>query len=258
VIFEKLKNLTFNVMKRAYFLIGSLMAAFTVFGQGVELNEMVVESPRLQIASKDGTIQKFSSNKAAIYAHIQSKLSNPENLNKIDKDGVVVIRFMVEADGTLSQYQVQNSLSEQMDNCVVNCLQETSGQWKPGRVNGEAVPMESKVYVRFVDPDNPSQLEMAKNSVAIAITKFNKGERFENLQVAKKANRQFLRCIDELNVASQYTPDEYTVLFWQACAYEKLGDTANKELRMQQLNKLLAANANQDAIEMAEIIVVKK
>lgn len=245
-------------MKRAYFLIGSLMAAISLSGQGVELDEMVVESPRLEIASKDGSIHQYASNKAAVYAHIQSKLSNPENINKIDNDGVVVVRFTVEADGTLNNYEVLNSISNQMDNCVITCLQETSGQWKAGKVNGTAMPMESKVYVRFVNPDQNNQLEMSRNSVATAVKKFNKGERFADKQVTKKANRNYQSCINELNTANKYTPEEYSVLFWQACAYEKLGDTANKDLKMEQLNKLLASNPNRDAIEMAEIIIYKK
>jgi hypothetical protein len=239
-------------MKKVSLFLASIMLALTAVGQQTEVKETVVEAPRLGLSAASNT-QAITNKKAPIYAYLQSKLSDEKNIEKVTTDGVVVISFVVEPSGELSTYHVKHSVTNELDECVMACLKETSGQWLPGKVNGTPVAMESKIYVRFVIPGNPDHEQLSRSLTSKAVMKFGKGQNFDNAMALNKAQRQYKKSVNYLNAASKYTPDEYTIVFWQACAFEKLGNVSAKEQKMKELENLLAANPNHEKVEMAEI-----
>jgi hypothetical protein len=239
-------------MKKVSLFLGSIMLAMTVFGQKTEVKETVVESPRFESSTATST-QTITNQKAPIYAYLQSKLSDEKNLEKVVTDGVVVISFVVEPSGELSNCHVQHSVTNELDECVMACLKETSGQWLPGKVNGNPVAMESKVYVRFVIPGNPEHEQLSRSLTNKAVMKYGKGQNFDNAMAINKAQRQYKKSMNYLNAASKYTPDEYAIVFWQACAFEKLGNVSAKDLKLKELENILAVNPNHAKVEMAEI-----
>jgi hypothetical protein len=76
--------------------------------------------------------------------------------------GSEVVEFVVTADGGLTDYQVINSISTNIDEEVIRVLKETSGTWTPAIKNGRPVAMKSEVSVVFKPNDNYNLTEIAE------------------------------------------------------------------------------------------------
>jgi len=244
-------------MKKTGIILSSLLMAVSLWGQqGTQLEETVVEAPRY---ATTGTAEgHYATKKAPIYTYMQQRIQDANELELLDKEGVVIVRFLVEKNGTLSKLDVQNSVSTLADDCVVKCLRETSGMWLPGKVNGVAVPMESKVYVRFVIPGNGSHEETARKYLAWGVKHFERGSWLsENRYIsARRSTAQFKRSMGCFNDANRYQPEEPAIVFWQACAYEKLGDEFNKAKKIKEFIEILDGPMHLET-EMAEVIIRK-
>lgn len=66
--------------------------------------------------------------------------------NKIE--GVVVVSFTVETDGSLSDFRIEKSIHESLDNDAINTLKNMP-KWTPGKRNGEIVPMRYVLPIRY-------------------------------------------------------------------------------------------------------------
>ena len=159
--------------------------------------------------------------KSPICRYIEKELVYPEEVQDFYPEGVVVVQFTVEADASVSDFVVTNSVSYELDNSVIDCLKGTKGMWIPGKVNGINTPMEKKVYVKFDVMDTPSLNELAISSYNTAMKRYQKAfeckkNEFlaENRRV-KKAERRFNKSLTHLEMASTYKPNDPSILFWQ-------------------------------------------
>jgi TonB family protein len=232
------------------------MASLSLFGQEPgTLETLVVESPLyVGSATKKELTPVVAMHKKPINEFIENNLMCPYEIEPITDEGVVVVRFMVEPNGQLSDYRIENSVSRQVDNSVIRCLQLTSGNWRAGRVNGEPTAMESKVYVHFDLPGNATNIDLARNYMSSAVTHYNKGCEVELPSMAvKKANRHFKSTLWYLQKANQYAVDEVSIVFMESKAYEKLGDWTNRDLKIRKMTNLLATQLIQEGTEVAYI-----
>jgi len=202
--------------------------------------------------------------KSPICRYIEKELVYPEEVQDFYPEGVVVVQFTVEADASVSDFVVTNSVSYELDNSVIDCLKGTKGMWIPGKVNGINTPMEKKVYVKFDVMDTPSLNELALSSYNTAIKRYQKGTKFqENENLAenkriKKSERRFNWSLNHLDMATTYKPNDPSILFWQARNYHELGDYTKMNEKIERyieiINSQLAMEEFEDVYDLAVIV----
>ncbi len=241
-------------MKRISILIGMLFFVALSYAQVTKLSEILVEPPKFMSDKLEFDTQNDNITPLGNY------LLSSIDANNIYGQGVVIINLTIKQDGTLSNFIVQNSVSSSTDQCVIDCIKSTSGYWKAGRVNGEPVDMNKEIHVSFVNPEKGSLKDQARNCISIAIKKFNKatilqeGYFMTNDRAEKKAARKLNTTLQLLELANRYQPNEPSVVFWQACAYEKLGDNANMIYKLTQFQELISPYY-QTTLETVDIVL---
>lgn len=80
--------------------------------------------------------------------YISNKLKYPEIAKKNSIEGMVVIQFVVKADGTVGDVKVTRSLDPDCDKEAVRLVRSLP-RWTPGRQNGRAVPVYYTLPIRF-------------------------------------------------------------------------------------------------------------
>lgn len=71
-----------------------------------------------------------------------------------ESEGKVIVKFVVEKDGSISNFKVLKPMSKNFDNEVIRVLKMTSKKWKPAKVNGEPVRAYFNIPVIFKLPEN--------------------------------------------------------------------------------------------------------
>lgn len=79
---------------------------------------------------------------------LQDNLKYPENAMKNNVQGRVIVQFVVEKDGTLTEFKVARSVDPDLDAEALRVLQ-TMPKWKPGMQSGKIVRVKFTVPVSF-------------------------------------------------------------------------------------------------------------
>lgn len=79
---------------------------------------------------------------------LQDNLKYPENAIKNNVQGRVIVQFVVEKDGTLTEFKVARSVDPDLDAEALRVLQ-TMPKWKPGMQRGKIVRVKFTVPVSF-------------------------------------------------------------------------------------------------------------
>lgn len=79
---------------------------------------------------------------------LQNNLKYPENAMKNNVQGRVIVQFVVEKDGTLTEFKVARSVDPDLDAEALRVLQ-TMPKWKPGMQMGKIVRVKFTVPVSF-------------------------------------------------------------------------------------------------------------
>jgi TonB family protein len=226
-------------MKKWLLTLASLLLAHFICGQGVILEETLVESPRFSL---EKTMVHQTGQRAPIYQYIQSNLEYPHDALWQNEEGIVVVRFMVETDGSLRNISIDNSVSPSLDQCVMDLLALTSGKWLPGKVNGKPTAMESKVYVNFDIKGNLSHREKARQYLIMAIRQCDLGVALSQNDLVKKRKSQnrFKKAMQQLDMAQKHQPEELAIVSWQVIVLGHMGDATKLAQKQAELNSLLA------------------
>lgn len=80
---------------------------------------------------------------------IQENLLLPVNSQNNGIEGAVVVQFNVSPTGSLSDFQVIESLFPAFDQSVISTLEATNGMWNPGLINGCPVIMNKEAVFVF-------------------------------------------------------------------------------------------------------------
>lgn len=79
---------------------------------------------------------------------LQENVKYPENAMKNNVQGRVIVQFVVEKDGTLTEFKVARSVDPDLDAEALRVLQ-TMPKWKPGMQKGQVVRVKFTVPVSF-------------------------------------------------------------------------------------------------------------
>lgn len=92
----------------------------------------------------------FPGGPGALMKYIADNTAYPESAR--DMFGTVIVSFVVEKNGMVSNAKVSRSVHPDLDAEAVRVV-ESMPKWVPGRLNGEAVRVKYNVPVRFLRPD---------------------------------------------------------------------------------------------------------
>jgi TonB family protein len=143
---------------------------------------------------------------------VQKIHSEVKSIDEND-EGTVVVQFVVDASGSLSDYQIVNSVSPFIDNEVISALKATNGMWLPGKNNDGLVPMEKEVSISF-------RLESNRNFVKRAEWLFKRGTK---MLYVKEKPQKALEFYDQGIVL---LPNQKCILSGRGLAKYELGDYA--------------------------------
>src|SRR5690606_6264684 len=106
------------------------------------------------------TFAEYKVGTEGFFKFIKDNFSFPAGFNE-DVSGNVMISFVVETNGELSDITVVRSLHKMLDPVVVDLVQQTSGNWLPATINNQKVRSKKTVPVRIsVTPEPEPVLDI--------------------------------------------------------------------------------------------------
>jgi len=208
-------------MKRIIMLLLCLTISVITFGQ--EKKEYLDEIRGIKVTAPKFTGQKvlpkitYENESNPLYDYLLTNIQYPEESKKLWIEGTEVVQFVVTPKGDVTDFNIINSLSPEIDNEVIRVLKTTNQMWKPGMNNDDLVAMEKEVSIVFNIKQNDNSVSAenfeieAKKNFVIGNKKF----------FIKGHNKSALKYYDK---AMQYLPNDKAILLARGvCRYE-LGD----------------------------------
>lgn len=91
---------------------------------------------------------KYKKGMPAFFAFIQDNIVYPKNLVKDNIQGAVVVRFVVDTKGKVSEAWVIKRVHPEMDKEAVRVVKKL-GKFSPAKLNGKKVPVFFTLPIRF-------------------------------------------------------------------------------------------------------------
>ncbi len=206
-------------MKKYLVLLICLTVSFIAFGQSEMKNVMTgaeVEVTAPQFTGIENVVALTSVNRSLlIKEYLVKKAIYPKGALNCNKEGTEVIKFVVNPDGSLSNFDVINSICREIDDELIRVLKTTNGMWQPGENNGNPVAMEKEVSLIFAagSVKNLKEIFTAK-----ATNSFIQG----NKRMFVK--HKYKKALKYYNQGTRYLPYDKGLLYVRGiCKYE-LGD----------------------------------
>ncbi|WP_372751492.1 TonB family protein [Labilibaculum sp.] len=170
-------------MKAVAITILFMFMAFLVSGQELVKSKMLgdveVKPPFFMGVEKAEVDLAKSTSIIDYLAHV---VEYPDEDEQWYREGCVVVQFTVLTNGNLDNFIVINSVSNNIDEEVLEALKMTDGMWKPGQNNGIAVGMEKEVAVTF-QMENSNHRKIAQSFFIKGCKKFLKDKHKRALQL---------------------------------------------------------------------------
>ena len=83
---------------------------------------------------------------ATIDDYLIKNIEYPEESVQRWLEGTAVVQFVVTANGEVTNFEVINSVSFDIDDELIRVLETTNGMWQPGLNNGRPVAMEKRSF----------------------------------------------------------------------------------------------------------------
>ena len=185
-------------MKTITVLILFTFIVFLASGQEVikaKILKDVEVSPPSFMGVKTSVLDMAKS--TSIYDYLDKAIEYPKRSEDQLREGCVVIQFTVLENGKLDNFEVINSVTNDIDEEVIRVLESTDGMWNPGKNNGYSVAMEKEVAITFKIGES-NHVKLAQKFYRRAIKKFEQNK-----------YRKTLRLLDHALV---YQPYDKTVL----------------------------------------------
>lgn len=163
--FETIINQKQTIMKKHILTRTALIASLSgcLFATAACSTE---EDPMIEVQEKEtASVDKTDTSKAFIYVEqmpvykngeaallsfLGSNIKYPEAAEKGGVEGITVMTFVVETDGTITDIKTVKSLSPETDQEAARVIKLTSGNWTPGKQNGETVRVKYTLPVRYM------------------------------------------------------------------------------------------------------------
>jgi TonB family protein len=97
---------------------------------------------------------EFKGGESEMLKFLGSNIKYPKDAIDNGLEGMTVLSFVVEANGTLSEVQTVKKLSPSTDAEAMRVVKLMSGHWTPGRQNGEAVRVRYTLPIKFALRDS--------------------------------------------------------------------------------------------------------
>lgn len=91
---------------------------------------------------------KFNGGMDAFYEYVGNAIEYPSYEQKRNIEGRVVLSFVIEKDGTLSQVEILKGVSEGIDQEAIRVI-ENAPKWEAGRQRGRAVRVKMNIPIYF-------------------------------------------------------------------------------------------------------------
>jgi len=113
-----------------------------------EIFKVTDEMPMFPGCDKDSYIATSNCAKEKMLEYIYSVVEYPEASRTSGAEGVVVVRFIVNKDGDISDIEVIKGIDSEIDKEAIRVV-DSMPSWIPGKVNGEAVRVQYNIPIRF-------------------------------------------------------------------------------------------------------------
>lgn len=81
---------------------------------------------------------QFPGGQLEMYSYLAQNIKYPADAEKNKQQGQVLVNFVVNTDGSISDIKVVKSVCESLDNEAIRIV-KTMPKWTPGKQNGKAV-----------------------------------------------------------------------------------------------------------------------
>ncbi|PVY42995.1 TonB family protein [Pontibacter virosus] len=126
---------------------------------------------------------EFKGGMAEMLKFLGTNIKYPDVAKSNGLEGLVVISFVVETNGSISEVKTVKPLSKETDEEAMRVVKQMNGQWTPGRQNGKAVRVRYTLPIKFALKDTD---RAAAASVANRMPAFKGGT--EAMQQAMQAH----------------------------------------------------------------------
>ena len=139
---------------RAKYLVALPLAAALVAVNQVDALARVAEEPAplvLQQAKAYTTVEympEFPGGMEGILGYIAKNIKYPEEAQKKGIKGRVVVQFIVNTDGHLSDFEILRGVDPQLDAEALRVV-KSMPKWTPGKDKGKVVPVYYTVPISF-------------------------------------------------------------------------------------------------------------
>lgn len=216
-------------MKATTILILFMFVAYFSSGQDLRKTNILrnVDVTPPVFTGVKGTVAVINNEKTvSIYDYLGTKIEYPKSEAKWRVQGTEVIQFTVLPDGTLDDFQIICSVSDDIDDEIIRLLKSTDGMWKPGHNNDNPVAMVKEIAVTF-------KMEYS-NHLKLAQKLFKRGTK----KLLKDKEHRALKLFDRAYV---YQPFSQPLLFARGVTRHKVG---NKDGACEDWNRLKYLGSN--------------
>lgn len=209
-------------MKRAVVFILFMIISVITFGQekkqySDEIKGVTVSPPRFT-GNEELKTNINEKEISSLNAYLAKHFEYPENSIALHEEGTEVVQFVVTPKGELTDFNVINSVSPEIDKEVLRVLKSTNRMWKPGSNNGEPVAMEKEISMAIKFKGIHEKIDYINDFVELAQQYFVKGNK---KMILKKDSKSALKYYD---YAMRYVPNDKALLITRGmCRYE-VGD----------------------------------
>lgn len=210
-----------TILKRTVFILLCMIISIITFGQekkqfSNEIKGVTVSPPRFT-GNEELLTLLDETQFGSLNDFLMKNIQYPEKAAESFMEGTEVVRFVVTPKGEVTDFNIINSVSPEIDQEVMRVLKTTSKMWKPGTQNGMPAAIEQEVSIAFaLDVSNGT--DQTKEFYDLAKRNFIKGN---NKLFVKENSKSALKYY---NRAVCYLPNDKALLVTRGlCRYE-LGD----------------------------------
>ena len=129
------------------FIIMSLMALFGL--TTVSAQKTVVAKKNQQVFDVVEKMPEYPGGQAALFEYLQKNVKYPADAEKKKVEGRVLVTFVVNTDGSITDIEVVRKTFPSLDAEAVRVISGMP-RWKPGEQKGQKVPDKYTVHLTFL------------------------------------------------------------------------------------------------------------
>lgn len=128
-----------------------MISSSVILAKEIENNSQVNEEEDVYLAVEQQA--EFPGGNAALMKWLGTNMRYPEEAQKNDIQGRVIVKMIIEKDGTVSNATIVKSVDKDLDNEALR-LVKIMPRWQPGKVSGVAVRSYYSLPLSFILQSN--------------------------------------------------------------------------------------------------------